>query len=84
MNQSIADKEIQNFFIEIGVRDVYSEFNQIEISELDNTYREGTKYIDLIAISQGILNYIEGYRLFEVNKITITDHRVYVFDINLK
>ena len=37
--------------MEIGVRDVHSKFNRIEISELDNTYREGMKYIDSIAVS---------------------------------
>ena len=51
MNQSIANKEIQNFYMEIGVRDVHSEFNWIEICELDSTYREGMKCINLIAVS---------------------------------
>ena len=51
MNQSIADNEIQNFYTEIGVRDVHSEFNRIEINELNNTYREGMKCINSIAVS---------------------------------
>ena len=70
--------------MKLGVEDVYVNFNNIEINQLDNTHRNESKYIDSIAAILGIINYVEGSRLFEVNKITLTDHRAYMIDINLE
>ena len=51
---------------------------------MDNTYRDGSKYIDTIAALDSILSFIEGCRLYKVNEILDTDHRRYVVDIDLK
>ena len=69
---------MQNFYAEIWVGDVHSNFNQIEINELDNTYKRESKCIDLIAVSYKLLNYIEESRLFDIDEITLMDHWVYV------
>ena len=51
---------------------------------MDNTYRDGSKYIDTITASESILSFIEGCRLYKVNEILDTDHHRYVVDIDLK
>ena len=70
--------------MELGVEDVHTRFNNIQIDQLDNTYKNGSKYIDSIAATPGIINYIEGSRLFEVKEITLIDHRVCMIDIILE
>ena len=78
------ENEIQNFFAEIRVEDVHERFNNIESYQLDNTHKEGSKYIDSIVVSPGIIEYVEGYKLFEVKEITLTDYRVHTIDMNLE
>jgi len=59
-------------------------FNNIKRNQLDNTYKNRSKYIDLIAATPGIISHIKGSRLFKVNKITLIDYRAYIIDINLE
>ena len=59
-------------------------FNIIELTKLDHTYSRGTKCIDVIAISETLLEYLEGSKLFEIYKITNTDHRECVINMNLE
>ena len=35
-------------------------------------------------MSEGIIQFAERYKLFKTNKFAISDHRVYVIDINLE
>ena len=35
-------------------------------------------------MSLGIIEYVEGCKLFEIEEITLTDHRAYTVDINLE
>ena len=69
--------------MELGVEDIHTNFNNIEINQLDNTYKNGSKYIDSIAATPGIISHIKGSRLFKVNEIILMDHRACMIDINL-
>ena len=40
--------------------------------------------IDSIAVTNGILEYVEGYKLLGNNDIAYSDHRAYVVDIALE
>ena len=51
---------------------------------MDNTYKIGSRPIDSITALQGIINCIEGYKLVEVNKVVLSDHRGYLVDINFE
>jgi len=59
-NQNIASNEIKQFCTEIGVKDIHSTINNINIEELDNTNINGKYPIDSIAASSTISEYIEG------------------------
>ena len=37
-----------------------------------------------MAISHNLLDFMEGSKLLEVNKVTISDHRALLIDINLE
>jgi len=54
-NQDINSSEVQSFFANLEVTDIYSNFNQIDMNRLDYNYRDSTKYIDSIAASNNIL-----------------------------
>ena len=54
----------------------------IDINELDNTHKNGTKCIDTVAATDNILSFVEGCILCETNKILNTDHRGYMVGIN--
>jgi len=83
-NQNIASNEIQQFFSEIGVKDIHSTTNNIEITQMDNTNVNGSHPIDSIAATREISDYIEGCQMVDNNDIIYTDHRGYLVDINLE
>jgi len=83
-NQQISSNEIKQFYNKIGVRDVHSVVNNIELNDMDKTYINGRFQIDSIAASNGIMNYIEGCQVVDNNEIIHTDHRGYVIDVNLQ
>ena len=74
-NQFIGSNEIQEFFNQIRVQDVYHIVNQISFEAMDKVYIQGSKAIDSIAVSNELIQYIEDYKLVETNDITIKDHR---------
>ena len=67
----------------MGIKDIYQQYNFIELDKMDNTYIDGSKCIDTITASESILSFVEGCRLYEINKILDTDHRGYIVDVNL-
>ena len=63
--------------------DAHQWCNQIDWNNMDHTQVRGSKPIDTIAVSCGILEYIEGCRLMECKEITLTDHRSCLINLNL-
>ena len=83
-NQNIASNEIKQFCMEIGVKDIHSMINNINIEELDNTNINGKHPIDSIAASHSISEYIEGCQVVQHNEILYSDHRGYMVDVNFE
>ena len=83
-NQNIVSKEIQLFYKEISVQDIYHTYNNIPLQLMDKTYIRGSKPIDSIVISLGITEYIEGCKLLSHTKVIISDHRSYLININFE
>jgi len=83
-NQCIYDREVQKFHEEIGVKEVHVIANNIEIERLDRTYKNGSKPIDSIAATCGIMDFVEGCKLLSYNEIVETDHRAYMVDVNIE
>ena len=42
------------------------------------------KVIDLIAVSEGLIEFVEGSKLIHHNEIIFSDHRAYIIDINIE
>ena len=40
--------------------------------------------MDSIAVSEGLIEFVEGSKLIYHNKITFSDHRAYIMDINIE
>ena len=84
MNQDITSKEIENFFKNCRVEDIHQKLNNVEWKEMDNIYKRGSRLIDIIAVSPGLIEVVEGCVLLEINNIVISDHRSYIIDLNLQ
>ena len=63
--------------------DIHKLFKKIVPSNLDYTYKDGSKCINSIAAIYNILNYIKDSAVLEINSIFNTDHRVSLVDINI-
>jgi len=74
---------VQEFYAQIRVKDVHQSFNYIEV-EVNGTYKHGSNCLDSIATSQDIMQYVEGSKLLEINKVVYTDHQSYLIDINFE
>jgi len=74
---------MKKFYQKINVRDIYQSYNFIPEKELDKTYIRDFKYINSIAVTQNLLDFVEGSALLEASEIIITDHRAILIDINL-
>ena len=83
-NQNISANEIKKFYDDIGVKDMHSTTNFIDMNELDNTNINGSQPIDSIAASFGIMQHIEGCQLLGNNDILYSDHRAYIIDANFE
>ena len=83
-NQDIIVDEFKEFFNKIKVRDIHQSYNLKPEKSLDGIYIGGSKYINSIVATQSLLDFIERSKLLEANEVTITDHRVFLIDINLE
>ena len=66
------------------LRELYSELNHSSSSFKDPTYTIESKQIDIVAIVEMILNYVDGCKLINFNEIIKTDYRGFLFDISLQ
>lgn len=83
-NQGISEKAVRDFFEAIEVLDVHSKLNNVAITQLDKTFKQGSRAIDSIAASRGVMNYIEGSRLVNYSEIVESDHRGYIIDVAME
>jgi len=51
---------------------------------MDNMHKRGSRPIDTIAVSPGLIDILEEYVLLEINDIVILDYRSYIIDLNLQ
>ena len=83
MNQDARSMEIQQFFNEIGLSDVHIRINKIEFENMSSTNKNGSKPIDTIAATEGIIEHVEGCKLLSHAEVVMSDHRSCVIDVNL-
>ena len=80
-NQYIRDNQVRRFYEAIEVHEIHPLFNEIPMQQIGRTYKHGSRTIDSIAATSGIMDYIDGCKLLDYNDIVESDHRAYVIDI---
>jgi hypothetical protein len=65
-------------------KDVHSRINNINLKQLDKAYINRLKAIDSNAVSEGLMEFVEGLKLIHHNEIIFSDHRAYIVDINIE
>ena len=67
---------------ELGLQDLHSKHNNLGLNELNNKHAYGSKPIDSIAGTSGIVEHVEGCALLNHNEVVPSDHRAYIVDLN--
>ena len=82
-NQHIGGNETQQFYREIGVQDILSGREKISWNDGHVTFKRGSKFIDSIAVSEGMMPFIERFEVIEWDEKVYTDHRGHVIEFNI-
>ena len=83
-NQYVVDNEVRKFHAELEVSEIHHKVNNVELRELDKTYKNGSSPIDSIVALSSIMEYVVGYHLINYNEIVERDYQAYVIDINIE
>ena len=83
-NQDLNDNDVRKFHNAINVHEIHPIINDVQINQIGKTYKNGSKPINSIAATSGILEFIDGCELLGYNEVVETDHRSYVIDISLE
>ena len=81
LNQNAISDRIMKFARENGLINLYWECN-ISIGEFEKTHVTGSNQIDAVFGSDEVKQYTEGRKLVDFNKIILTDHRGFLFDLD--
>jgi len=68
---------------ENGLIEVHGWVNEIDGNERDKTYEKGTKQIDAVLATEGLLNIIRGSKLVDYKEIINSDHRGFIVNIDI-
>ena len=84
INEHVEDKNIVQFMNENGLSNIHKHVNEIKDNTLDHTFKYGTKCIDVVLCSYGLLEYISGCQIVECDEVILNDHRGYVVDLEIE
>jgi len=68
---------------ENGLYEIYQEITNNKSSDRDNTYKNGRNQIDAVFGTEQIVRVIRGSKIVDFDIIIITDHRGFMFDIDI-
>jgi len=83
-NQNIGDNNIRLFHKRLGVNNIHQIINNIPINYIGKIYIHRSNPIDSLAVSIGIIQYIDGCKILGYNEIAESDHKSYLVDISLE
>ena len=83
-NEDVNAKNVQEFVVEMGLREVFREFHEVNDNDRDGTFECGTKCTDHVLVSEGMSNVVEGIELIEYNEIVDSEHHRCLTDLNLE
>ena len=85
VNENVYLTDSEQFLILNELININEVMNgQIESTNRDSTYQYGSNYIDIIAVSTNLLEFIDECSIVNFNQIIITDHREFLVDVNLE
>jgi len=84
MNECVNHPSILTFMSENGLINVHKHKNQINHNASDNTYKHGSKCIDIVMSTYGVIDYITGCQVTECDEVILNDHRGYLIDIEIE
>jgi len=64
--------------------EIHKNLNEIDYMQRDRTHKEGSKQIDAVLTMDGILQCMKGSLIVDFNDIVISDHRGFIFDVDIK
>ena len=64
--------------------EVHETVNNIKDNRRDKTYKIGSKQIDAVMVTDGLMQAITESKLIDFNKIINTDYRGFLVDIDIK
>jgi len=63
--------------------DTYQHVNDVSKGQYNKMHVRGSKCIDMVAMTYGILSYVKGCKLVEVDEIIPCDHQGYIIDLDI-
>ena len=75
---------MKKFIHENGLIEIHEIVNNIEDDIRDHTHKTGSKQIDAVLVTSELTQSIVGCKLTDFNDIINTDHRGFIFDIDIK
>ena len=85
VNENVYLTDSEQFLILNGLININEVMNgQIESKNRDSIYQYGSNYIDIVAVSTNLLEFIDECSIVNFNQIIITDHREFLVDMNLE
>jgi len=82
-NQDIDGDQMRKFMRENGLFEVHEMVNETDNYLKDRTQENSTKQIDAVLATEGVLQTIRESILIDFKEIIDTDHRGFIFDINI-
>ena len=83
-DQATGGDEMQRFYREIGVKDALWCHDHTPWNVRDVTFKRGSRCIDTIAISDGLMICLEGHEVIDWDEKIKNDHRGHAIDLNLE
>lgn len=81
--ENVESKEIEEFMIINGLIDAFWHVNKEEEGEREKTHIRG-ECIYSIAVTNGLLHYLNGCEMMSFNEIIVTDYRGFLLDIDMR
>ena len=83
-NEDINAKNAQQFVVEMGLYEVFSEIHEVDKNNRDEALEHRMKCTCCVLVSEGTMRIVEVIKLTECNEIVDSDHRGYLIDLSLE
>jgi len=82
-NQDVTKERICKFQRDNGIEEIHQEYHYRNDRVRDATHKSGKSQIDAVFASTEVIDCVQGSKLIDFNEIVITDHRGFMFDVNI-